>query len=100
MIIISTFSAREQFEKISLHCGHFADLIPVTFVLGFYVNVVITRWWQQFESIPWPGKLYSVSNTQELYKYLKTDVVRIAYYNFHNHFRFSIIVAYNVYPRA
>ena len=56
IIMISTFSAREQFEKISLHCGHFADLIPVTFVLGFYVNVVITRWWQQFESIPWPGK--------------------------------------------
>ena len=56
IMITSTFSAREQFEKISLHCGHFADLIPVTFVLGFYVNVVITRWWQQFESIPWPGK--------------------------------------------
>ena len=50
------YLARVHFEKISLHCGHFADLIPVTFILGFYVSLVISRWWQQFESIPWPGK--------------------------------------------
>ena len=45
-----------------MHCGHFADLIPVTFVLGFYVSIVITRWWQQFESIPWPGKLTGITS--------------------------------------
>ena len=48
--------ARVHFENISLYCGHFADLIPVTFILGFYVSLVVTRWWGQFETIPWPGK--------------------------------------------
>jgi hypothetical protein len=42
------------FEKISLFCESFGDLIPVTFVLGFYVSLLVTRWWKQFESIPWP----------------------------------------------
>ena len=64
-------SAREHFEKISLHCGHFADLIPVTFVLGFYVSIVITRWWQQFESIPWPGILKNAYPLEILFLYHK-----------------------------
>ena len=34
---------QEKFEQISLHCHRFAELIPVTFVLGFYVSIVITR---------------------------------------------------------
>ncbi|TRY79483.1 hypothetical protein TCAL_13651 [Tigriopus californicus] len=42
------------FENISLYCSNFADLIPVTFVLGFYVSLVIQRWWSQFEYLPWP----------------------------------------------
>ena len=38
---------QDKFEQISLHCQKYADLIPVTFVLGFYVSIVITRWWAQ-----------------------------------------------------
>jgi len=45
---------REKFEQLSLHCQKYADLIPVTFVLGFYVSIVITRWWAQYKTIPWP----------------------------------------------
>lgn len=26
------------------------------FVSGFYVSVVVTRWWQQFSNIPWPDR--------------------------------------------
>ena len=31
---------QEKFEQVSVHCQRFADLIPVTFVLGFYVRCV------------------------------------------------------------
>ena len=40
---IKTKFFQEKFEQISLHCHRFAELIPVTFVLGFYVSIVITR---------------------------------------------------------
>ena len=43
-----------MFEKISLFCGNRHTQIPVTFVLGFYVSLLVTRWWKQFETIPWP----------------------------------------------
>ncbi len=36
------------------YCNTFANLIPVTFVLGFYVSLIIQRWWEQFNLLPWP----------------------------------------------
>jgi len=35
----------------------YTNLIPVSFVLGFYVAVVVGRWWNQYLSIPWPDSL-------------------------------------------
>ena len=34
----------------------FLNLVPLSFVLGFYVSYVASRWWQQFLAIPWPDK--------------------------------------------
>lgn len=37
-----------------------ADLLtepPFTHRPGFYVTLVVTRWWGQFENIPWPDRL-------------------------------------------
>ncbi|XP_035693665.1 bestrophin-3-like [Branchiostoma floridae] len=48
---------REYFEDISLFCNKHTDLIPVAFLLGFYVSVVFTRWWQQYTCIPWPDRI-------------------------------------------
>ncbi|KAK8766815.1 hypothetical protein V5799_006404, partial [Amblyomma americanum] len=45
------------FEQVCVYCGNFADLIPVSFVLGFYVSVVVKRWWDCFCAIPWPDSL-------------------------------------------
>lgn len=42
---------------MSLHCQVYGDLIPVSFVLGFYVSVVIKRWWDQYLCLPWPDNL-------------------------------------------
>jgi len=47
-------SAKIYFENFCLYCANYANQIPITFVLGFYVSLIITRWWNQFESIPWP----------------------------------------------
>ncbi|KAJ9574764.1 hypothetical protein L9F63_008078, partial [Diploptera punctata] len=48
---------RILFEKISLHCQAYGDLIPIAFVLGFYVSIVIKRWWDQYICMPWPDNL-------------------------------------------
>ncbi|KAK8728243.1 hypothetical protein OTU49_009189 [Cherax quadricarinatus] len=45
---------RRIFEHLSLYCDYFRNLIPISFVLGFYVSVVVDRWWEQYLSIPWP----------------------------------------------
>ncbi|KAK2513726.1 hypothetical protein Q9966_016049 [Columba livia] len=48
---------RRLFEKLVLYCDKSADLIPVSFVLGFYVAVVLERWWGQFRAVPAPDGL-------------------------------------------
>ncbi|XP_050692417.1 bestrophin-2-like isoform X2 [Eriocheir sinensis] len=49
-----TEEERRVFEKVSIHVSHFRNLIPISFVLGFYVSVIVTRWWGMYTSMPWP----------------------------------------------
>ena len=44
------------FEMVVKYFDAFLNLIPLSFVLGFYVSYVASRWWQQFLAIPWPDK--------------------------------------------
>jgi len=46
------------FESVVKYFDAFLNLIPLSFVLGFYVSYVASRWWQQFLAIPWPDKLF------------------------------------------
>jgi hypothetical protein len=39
------------------YCESYSDLIPLSFVLGFYVSIVMQRWWNQYVSIPWPDTI-------------------------------------------
>ncbi|XP_033240035.1 bestrophin-2 isoform X4 [Drosophila pseudoobscura] len=48
---------KETFEAIVQYCDSYSDLIPLSFVLGFYVSIVMTRWWNQYTSIPWPDPI-------------------------------------------
>lgn len=78
---------KRLFEKLVIYCDRYAELIPVSFVLGesrltpriqinlkliqrlrerildcyllpgFYVTLVVSRWWGQFENVPWPDRL-------------------------------------------
>ena len=31
--------------------------LPLTFLLGFYVSLVVRRWWEQYSLLPWPDSL-------------------------------------------
>ncbi|KAM9328418.1 bestrophin-3-like [Pholidichthys leucotaenia] len=48
---------KRLFEKLSMYCDKYAEQIPVTFVLGFYVTLVVNRWWNQFVNLPWPDRI-------------------------------------------
>jgi hypothetical protein len=40
-----------------LYFDRFASKIPVTFMTGFYVANVVSRYWDQFVSLPWPDRV-------------------------------------------
>ncbi|XP_067115641.1 bestrophin-2a-like [Osmerus mordax] len=48
---------KRYFEKLAIYCNHYASLIPMSFVLGFYVTLIVNRWWSQYTSIPLPDRL-------------------------------------------
>ena len=43
-----------MFQSVAVYCFNFSNLIPVSFVLGFYVSIIFRRFWSQFSLIPWP----------------------------------------------
>ena len=49
--------AREMFELICVYAERFSGLLPITFITGFYVSQVVSRWWDQFMSLPYPDVL-------------------------------------------
>ena len=48
---------KELFELACIYCSRFKSMIPVTFLVGFYVAEVVRRYWDQFMSLPFPDKL-------------------------------------------
>ncbi|GLV35797.1 Bestrophin 1 [Carabus blaptoides fortunei] len=48
---------KRVFESIVSYCTLYSDYIPLSFVLGFYVSIVMTRWWNQYTAIPFPDPL-------------------------------------------
>ncbi|KAK7070475.1 hypothetical protein SK128_017567 [Halocaridina rubra] len=48
---------KRTFESLVIHCARFRSLIPVSFVLGFYVSLVVSRWWGTYQTLPWPSSL-------------------------------------------
>ncbi|XP_029440972.1 bestrophin-2 [Rhinatrema bivittatum] len=51
---------KRYFEKLAIYCNDYANLIPMSFVLGFYVTLVVNRWWSQYASMPMPDRLMCV----------------------------------------
>uniref|UniRef100_A0A158R4X1 Bestrophin homolog n=1 Tax=Syphacia muris TaxID=451379 RepID=A0A158R4X1_9BILA len=40
-----TNAQKRSFERVVKLCNKYGELIPLTFMLGFYVTLVIERWW-------------------------------------------------------
>ncbi|KAK8372945.1 hypothetical protein O3P69_015521 [Scylla paramamosain] len=64
---IYRFALRENekrvFEKIAITCEYFRNVFPISFVLGFYVTIVVQRWWEQYMLIPWPDTVCIMAST-------------------------------------
>ncbi|XP_004442594.1 PREDICTED: bestrophin-2 [Ceratotherium simum simum] len=57
---VLTDEQKRYFEKLVIYCDQYASLIPVSFVLGFYVTLVVNRWWDQYLCMPLPDALMCV----------------------------------------
>ncbi|XP_023671646.1 bestrophin-4 [Paramormyrops kingsleyae] len=74
---------QELFEQTAIYCNQFADLIPMSFVLGFYVTLAFNRWWGQYTSFPLPDNLMmvvsgNVHGTDERGRMLRRTLMRYA----------------------
>ncbi|XP_047522699.1 bestrophin-4 isoform X1 [Pieris napi] len=49
--------SKRMFEGVVNYCSFHGNVIPLSFVLGFYVTVVMNRWWNQYTTIPWPDSI-------------------------------------------
>ncbi|XP_036112657.1 bestrophin-4 [Molossus molossus] len=58
--LLLTPEQRHVYAQVARYCNRSADLIPLSFVLGFYVTLVVNRWWAQYTSIPLPDQLMCV----------------------------------------
>ncbi|XP_054549913.1 bestrophin-2 isoform X2 [Talpa occidentalis] len=58
--LVLTEDQKRYFEKLVIYCDQYASLIPVSFVLGFYVTLVVNRWWNQYLCMPLPDALMCV----------------------------------------
>uniref|UniRef100_A0A8C6CBJ7 Bestrophin n=2 Tax=Monodon monoceros TaxID=40151 RepID=A0A8C6CBJ7_MONMO len=79
--LLLTGAQKRYFEKLSIYCDRYAEQIPVTFVLGFYVTLVVNRWWNQFVNLPWPDRLMflissSVHGSDEHGRLLRRTLMR------------------------
>lgn len=48
---------KEVFEVICIYVGRNMDKIPLTFLIGFYVQQVVSRWWSMFTVLPYPDRI-------------------------------------------
>ncbi|KAK2585734.1 hypothetical protein KPH14_010345 [Odynerus spinipes] len=74
---------RAIFEKIRYYFGNSSESIPMSFVLGFYVSLVVKRWWEQYKLLPWPDNLAlfisaAIPGNDERGRLMRRNIVRYA----------------------
>ncbi|XP_012279524.1 uncharacterized protein LOC105699244 [Orussus abietinus] len=71
------------FERIRYYFGNSSESIPMSFVLGFYVSLVVKRWWEQYKLLPWPDNLAlfisaAIPGNDERGRLMRRNIVRYA----------------------
>ncbi|CAL1540564.1 unnamed protein product [Lymnaea stagnalis] len=54
---------KRYFEQMVIELKAASNVIPLSFILGFYVAFIVERWWQQFINVPWPDRTLFVMAT-------------------------------------
>lgn len=57
-----SFFSYSGFERFCVYCSQFENLIPVIFILGFFVQLVVSRWSEQSNTLPYPDHLAFLLN--------------------------------------
>ncbi|XP_047545478.1 bestrophin-4 isoform X1 [Vanessa atalanta] len=73
--------SKRTFEGVVNYCSFHGNVIPLSFVLGFYVTVVMNRWWNQYTTIPWPDSIAvfvsaSIHGQDERGRLMRRTIVR------------------------
>ncbi|KAL0883951.1 hypothetical protein ABMA27_016010 [Loxostege sticticalis] len=73
--------SKRIFEGVVNYCSYHGNVIPLSFVLGFYVTVVMNRWWGQYTTIPWPDSIAvfvsaSIHGQDERGRLMRRTIVR------------------------
>jgi len=81
LILIEYEDYKIKYELFCVYCERFSGVIPISFLLGFYVTQVVSRWWAQFMSLPWPDTLARymavyMPGTDEVSRNYRRTVVR------------------------
>ncbi|KAJ8779530.1 hypothetical protein J1605_012414 [Eschrichtius robustus] len=81
--LLLTQEQRLVYAQVARYCNRSAELIPLSFVLGFYVTLVVNRWWAQYTSIPLPDQLMcvisaSVHGVDQRGRLLRRTLIRYA----------------------
>jgi len=48
---------KQTFEILCVYANGFTKSMPITFLVGFYVSQIVSRWWDQFMILPYPDLL-------------------------------------------
>lgn len=70
--------SKENFETFCVYCAKYSHRIPLSFILGFYVSQVVSRWWDQWKVIAWPDRLALELNANLACRNKKRCIVRWA----------------------
>ncbi|CAG7837160.1 unnamed protein product [Allacma fusca] len=74
---------KKFFIKLITYCDEYAKVVPVSFILSFYVGHIVKRWWNQWMFLPWPDTLAitvsaTVDGADERGRLIRRTILRYA----------------------